>query len=90
MTKTKTFVVDYQDGTLKGQWEPMDGCFKHFAMVRVAPASFVPGVYDEQGLLYEVLRPDVTIEFTRVNGRPMTCEWRDENDKVFARGRRLP
>ena len=90
VTKTKTLIVDYENGTLKGQWEPMDGYFNHFAMVRVAPDWFVPGVYDKQGVLYEVLRPDITIEFTRVNGRPATFEWRDEDDKVFARGRRKP
>ncbi|CAN5834451.1 hypothetical protein BH11GEM1_BH11GEM1_06450 [soil metagenome] len=90
VTKTSTMVIDYENGTLKGQWEPMDGYFKHFAMVRVAPDWFAPGVYDNEGALYEVLRPDITIEFTRVNGRPMTFEWRDEDDKVFARGTRRP
>jgi hypothetical protein len=63
---------------------------KHFAMIRVGPDTFVPAVYDKDGAIYEVLRPDATIEFTRVNGRPMTYEWRGEDDKVFARGVRRP
>jgi hypothetical protein len=90
VTKTSTMVLDFENGTLKGQWEPMDGYFKHFAMVRVAPDWFVPAVYDNEGVIYEVLRPDVTIEFAREKGRPMTFEWRDEDDKVFARGTRKP
>ena len=90
VTKTYSMIVDYENGTLKGQWEPIDGYFKHFALVRVAPDWFVPGVYDKEGVLYEVLRPDITIEFTRVNGRPATFEWRNEDDRVFAKGRRKP
>ena len=87
---TKTFIIDYENGTLKGAWEPNDPYFKHFALIRVAPDWFVPGVYDDKGVLYEVLRPDMVLEFTRVNGRPMTFEMRDEDDKVFATGRRQP
>ena len=88
--RTTTFIVDYENGTLKGRWEPQDGYFKHFAMIRVAPDWFVPGIYDKQGVIYEVLRPDVTIEFTLVNGRVTSYVWRDEGDKVIARGKRFP
>ncbi len=87
---TTTFIVDYENGTLKARWEPQDGYFKHFAMVRIGPDWFAPGVYDEKGVIYEVLRPDATIEFTRVNGRPMSYVWREEDDRVSARGTRLP
>jgi hypothetical protein len=59
-------------------------------MVRVAPDWFVPAVYDKDGAIYEVLRPDVTIEFTREKGRPMTFVWRGDDDKVFAKGKRQP
>lgn len=41
-------IVDYENGTLKGQWDPMDRYFKHFALVRVASDWFVPGVYDSE------------------------------------------
>ena len=90
VTKTSTLVLDYENGTLKGVSELWDGYLGHFAMIRVAPDWFVPGVYDKDGVIYEVLRPDVTIEFTRVNGRPATFEWRGEDDKVFVRGKRRP
>ena len=86
----KTFIVDYENGTLKGAWDPNDSYFKHFALIRIAPDWFVPGVYDKHGAIYEVLRPDMVMEFTRVNGRPMTFEMRDEDDKVFAHGTRKP
>ena len=86
----KTFIVDYENGTLKGAWDPNDAYFQHFALIRIAPDWFVPGVYDKKGVIYEVLRPDLVIEFTRVNGRPMTFEMRSEDDKVFAKGARKP
>ena len=90
VTNTSPLVLDYENGTLKGRVGLWNGYLGHFAMVRVAPDWFVPAVYDKEGVIYEVLRPDVTIEFTREKGRPMTFEWRDEDDKVFARGIRRP
>ncbi len=89
VTKTSTFVVDYEDGTLKGAWIPRDGYFKHFALVRIAPDWFAPGVYD-RGVIYEVLRPEMTFEFTRVNGRPMSIVLRGDDDKVSAKATRRP
>ncbi|MEO8623380.1 MAG: DUF2911 domain-containing protein [bacterium] len=88
--KTSIFIVDYENGTLKGAWDPADNYMKHFALIRIAPDWFAPGIYDKKGVVYEVLRPDMTIEFTRVNGRAMTIELRDEDDKVFATGTRTP
>ena len=90
VTKTSPLVLDYEDGTLKGRVGLWNNYLGHYAMIRVAPDWFVPGVYDKNGEIYEVLRPDVTIEFTRVNGRPMTFEWRGDDDKVFAKGTRRP
>ncbi len=90
VTKTSPLVLDYENGTLKGRVGLWNDYLKHFAMVRVAPDWFVPAVYDKEGVIYEVLRPDVTIEFTREKGRPMTFEWRGEDDKVFAKGTRRP
>ena len=86
----RVFVVDYENGTLKGAWEPVDRYFKHFALIRVAPDWFVPGVYDETGVIYEVLRPEMVLEFTRVNGRAASFELRDQDDKVEATGVRRP
>ena len=90
VTSTAPMVLDYENGTLKSSGGPWNGYLGHFAMIRVAPDWFVPAVYDKEGVIYEVLRPDVTIEFTRDNGRPMTFEWRGEDDRVFAKGRRRP
>ena len=91
MTKTSPLVLDYENGTLKGRVDGLwDGYMGHYAMIRVAPDWFVPAVYDASGAIYEVLRPDVTIEFTRVNGRPMTFVWRGDDDRVFAKGTRRP
>ena len=90
VTKTSPLVLDYENGTLKGRVGLWNNYLGHYAMIRVAPDWFVPAVYDKNGEIYEVLRPDVTIEFTRENGRPMTFEWRGDDDKVFARGTRRP
>jgi hypothetical protein len=90
VTKTSPLVLDYENGTLKGRVSLWNNYLGHFAMIRVAPDWFVPAVYDKNGEIYEVLRPDVLIEFTRVNGRPMTYEWRGDDDKVFAKGTRVP
>lgn len=90
VTKTSPLVLDYENGTLKGRVGLWNGYLGHFAMIRVAPDWFVPAVYDKDGEIYEVLRPDVTIEFTRENGRPLTFEWRGDDDKVFAKGTRQP
>ena len=90
VTNTSPLVLDYDNGTLKGRVGLWNGYLGHFAMIRVAPDWFVPAVYDKDGAIYEVLRPDVTIEFTREKGRPMTFEWRGDDDKVFAKGTRRP
>ena len=90
VTSTAPMVLDYENGTLKSSGGPWNGYLGHVAMIRVAPDWFVPAVYDKEGVIYEVLRPDVTIEFTREKGRPMTFEWRGDDDKVFAKGTRRP
>ena len=90
VTKTSPLVLDYENGTLKGRVGLWNNYLGHYAMIRVAPDWFVPAVYDKKGEIYEVLRPDVTIEFTRENGRPVTFEWRGDDDKVFAKGVRRP
>ena len=90
VTKTSPLVLDYENGTLKGRVGLWNNYLGHFAMIRVGPDRFVPAVYDNNGEIYEVLRPDVMIEFTRENGRPMTFEWRGDDDHVFAKGTRRP
>ncbi|MEP6591904.1 MAG: DUF2911 domain-containing protein [Gemmatimonadota bacterium] len=80
--------VTYEHGVMKGEFDPADPYLGKFALIRVAPDVFVPGLYDKQGEIYEVLRPDMVATFTRVNGRPMSVAWRDAEDVLFAVGKR--
>lgn len=80
----------YEDGTLKGRFDPNAGWMGTFAMIRVAPDIFVPGLYDAKGQIYDVLRPDVVFTFTRVNGRPVSFEERYEDDSLAGTGTRKP
>jgi hypothetical protein len=47
-------------------------------------------VYDDAGVNYEVLRPDLIVEFTRENGRGTAVELRDDGDKLQGRALRTP
>jgi hypothetical protein len=88
--KTSGFRVLYEKGTLKGEFVPNDAYMGRFALIRVAPDLFAPGLYDEKGQIYEVLRPDMMFTFARVGGRPATFEVRDDSDKLWATGARKP
>jgi hypothetical protein len=59
-----------------------------FAMIKVAPDWFVPGLFDETGRIYEVMRPEMTFQFTNANGRAESFEIRNGRDMVFAKGTR--
>jgi hypothetical protein len=86
----KLLIVTYEDSTLKGRWEPNDPYVKTFALVRIAPNWFAPGVYDTKGAIYEVYKPEMTFEFTVKNGKATSLEVRTEDDKVEATGKRSP
>jgi hypothetical protein len=88
--KVMTFTVTHEDGTLKGRFDPDDPYFRKFALVRIAPDWFVPGVYDSNGVLYEILKPDMVLEFTRTAGRATAIVVRYEDDVVAARAVRKP
>lgn len=90
VTDRKVLTVLYEDGTLKGEFEPKDPYLLRFALIRIAPDWFVPGIYDKDGVIYEVLRPDLVVEFGRSAGQVTTLSWRDEQDVVFAKGTRRP
>jgi hypothetical protein len=85
-TKVVLLTITHEDGTLKARWTPDDPYFKQFALVRIAPDWFVPGVYDK-GEIYEVLKPDMTLEFSRENGRVASFIIRDMEDNVWGIGR---
>jgi hypothetical protein len=86
----KVLIVTYDDSTLKGRWEPNDPYFRTFALVRIAPNWFAPGVYDSKGAIYEVYKPEMTFEFTVKNGKAASLEVRTDDDKIEATGKRLP
>ena len=85
-----TLFVTHENNTLKGRWEPNDPYFRTFALIRIAPNWFAPGVYDRTGAIYEVYKPEMTFEFTVTGGRASSLEVRTEDDKVEATGKRLP
>ncbi len=85
-TKVLQLTVTHEDGTLKARWTPEDPYFKKFALVRIAPDWFAPGIYDK-GEIYEVIKPDVTLEFSRENGRVVSFLIRDMEDNVWGIGK---
>ena len=87
---TPTLTLTYEDNTLKGQFDPDDPYLKKFALIRIAPDWFAPGVYDKNGKIYEVMRPDETWEFTRKGGKVVSFLMRDMDDKVMARAVKKP
>ena len=82
------FVVRYENGVLKGEWEPFRPYYRRFALIRLAPDWFAPGLYDESGAIYEVMRPDMTFEFTRANDRITGFEIRSSSDQLVGTGKR--
>lgn len=88
--KTSVFTITHENGTLKGEFEPADPYFRKFALIRIAPDWFAPGVYDKSGQIYEVYRPEITYEFTRANGRAVSLLLREEDDHVSATATRIP
>jgi len=88
--KTRTLTVTYEDSTLKGRYTPEDDYWRKFALIRIAPDWFAPGVYDEKGQIYEVYKPEFTLEFKVVGGKAVSLEMRNEADEVEAAGRRKP
>ena len=88
--KTKTLTVTYEDSTLKGRYTPEDDYFRKFALIRIAPNWFAPGVYDDKGQIYEVYKPELTLEFKVVAGKADSLEMRNEADEVEAAGERKP
>jgi hypothetical protein len=85
-----TLTITHEDNTLKGVFEPDDPYLKKFALIRISPDWFAPAVYDKNGRIYEVLRPDETWEFARKAGKVVSFVVRLEDDELFARAVRKP
>jgi hypothetical protein len=81
--------VLYEDGVLKAEHVPLDGYMKRFALIRVRPDLFFPGLYDKDGKIYEVMRPDMAFTFTRAGGRPDSLEVRYDDDVLAASAKRI-
>jgi hypothetical protein len=88
--RTTGLRVLYESGTLKGEFVPNDPYMGRFALIRVAPDLFTAGLYDAQGRIYEVLRPEMMLTFTRAGTRAVSFEGRDDRDALWARGTRKP
>jgi len=88
--KTKMLTVTYEDSTLKGRYTPEDDYWRKFALIRIAPNWFAPGVYDDKGQIYEVYKPELTLEFKVTGGKAVSLEMRNEADEVEAAGQRKP
>lgn len=86
--KVMAFTVSYEDNTLKGQWTPDDPYMKKFALIRIGPEMFTTGIYDKDGKIYEVTKPDVTVEFKREGGKVMSFTIRDIDDNLWGTGTR--
>jgi hypothetical protein len=78
----------YENGVLKAEHVPEDGYMKRFALIRVRPDVFFPGLYDKDGKIYEVMRPDMAFTFARIGGRPDSLEVRYDDDVLAATARR--
>jgi hypothetical protein len=89
-SRQDVLIVSHEGGVLKGQFEPNDPYLKKFALIRIGQDAFAVGVYDEKGIIYEVLRPDLTVEFTRENGRGTAVELRSDSDELEGKGVRTP
>lgn len=93
-TKPRGFAIMLDTDTLKAAWDTTDvgdgmqgllvKYMGRFALLRIAPDWFVPGLYDKRGEIYEVLRPDMIFEFQRENGRVKSFEIRNGKDSLWA------
>ncbi len=89
-TGVSMLIVSYENKTLKARWEPNDAYMQTFALIRVGPDIFAPGLYDKSGAIYEVLRPDMMFTFKRVAGQPVTFAVRLDDDELEGTGSRKP
>ncbi len=84
-------VVLHEDGMLKAEFDPKDSYMNRFVLIRVGPDIFTPGLYEkgeivDGGQIYEVLRPDMMITFTRRDGKIVGFDVRNADDKLDFRG----
>ncbi|MEZ4457978.1 MAG: DUF2911 domain-containing protein [Gemmatimonadales bacterium] len=81
----------YQDGMLLQRYTPFPSWYptlQNQPMVRINDDWFIPTII-RNGRILEMVA-DMVYEFTRVNGRPMSFEVRDDTDALLGSGRRVP
>lgn len=93
-TATSAFIVTYERGGLKARFDPNDDYMQTFALMRVAPNIFTPGLYMAaevyaDGEIYEVMRPDFMLTFSEQDGQ-MTFEVRGPRDQLYFSASRIP
>ncbi|MEP6622638.1 MAG: DUF2911 domain-containing protein [bacterium] len=79
--------ITYDNHMLKG-YIPAEK--ERMVLVRVATDWFATAVLDDKGEIWQVNRPGIVYEFTRANGRAVSYEVRDSNDKLTSSGVRKP
>lgn len=90
-----SLIVLYENGRLKAEFDPADTYMNRFVLIKVGPDMFTPGLYMKgeivgDGDIYEVLRPDMLVTFTRKDGKVVGFEMRNGDDKLEAKGIRRP
>jgi len=85
--RTEDLRITYENHMLKGY---MRAGNEAIALVRIAPDWFATASLDEHGEIWQVNRPGRVYEFTRANGRAVSCEVRDGNDNLTSTGNRTP
>ncbi|MGE0440542.1 MAG: DUF2911 domain-containing protein [Gemmatimonadales bacterium] len=81
----------YRDGMLLQRYTPFPSWYPTLQdqpMVRINDDWFIPTII-RNGRILEMVA-DMVFEFTRVNGRPMSFEVRDDTDALLGSGRRVP
>jgi hypothetical protein len=96
--KSRDFIISLHGDTLKAEWDKTDvgdglqellvKYFGRFALIRISKDWFVPGLYDEQGRIYEVLRPEMILEFMVEGGKATSFEIHDQKDEIWATAKR--
>lgn len=90
-TQARAFTITMDKDTLKGEWDHTDvgdgfqsevEYMGKFALLQINPDWFVPGLYDKQGDIYEVIKPGMIFEFQRENDRIKGFEIRNGRDMV--------
>lgn len=89
-TGISALIVTYENKTLTARWDPTDSYMQTFALIRVGPDIFTPGLYDSNGAIYEVMRPDMMFTFRRGAGQPVTFTLRGLSDELEATGTKKP